>query len=116
MQQSKYFPELAQASGDFANTIDDLDVLYDASNLGHRGGDTDRVYRLTDPNSREVFGNFSQKLEGRSPTGDRPDIVDYGDTTMILRRSSTDNDLPTVEIQGPFGPSDSYREIRFGSL
>jgi hypothetical protein len=116
MQQSTYFPELAQASGDFANTIDDLDVLYDASKLGHRSGDTDRVYRLTGANAREVLGNFSQKWEGRSPTGDIPDIIDYGDTTMILRRSSTDSDLPTVEIQGPFGPSDSYREIRFGSF
>jgi hypothetical protein len=58
MQQSTYFPELAQASGDFTNTIDDLDVLYDASNLGHRSGDTDRVYRLWTPMPARCSATF----------------------------------------------------------
>jgi hypothetical protein len=120
IQQLKYFPELAQASGDFANTIDDLGVLYDASKLGQRADDSQRVYRLMDGNAREVFGNFSTKYANRPPSGQILDIIEFGDpsnpTRLILRRSSTDNNLPTIEIQGPFGPSDSYREIRFGSF
>ena len=116
LHNSQYFPQLAQASGNFANTIGDLDVLYDASRIGQRSGDSYRVYRLMDGNAREVFGNFSRKWEGRAPTGSIPDIIDYGNTTMILRRSSTDNNLPTIEIQGPFGPTDSRREIRFGQF
>ena len=117
---SGFFPQVAQAIGDFANTIDDLDVFYDASRLGQQPGDSYRVYRLMDANAREVFGNFSRKYANRSPTGQIPDIIEFGDpsnpTRMILRRSSTDNNLPTIEVQGPFGPSDSYREIRFGSF
>jgi len=92
-------------------------VLYGASKLGQRVGDSQRVYRLMDGNAREVFGNFSRKWEGRAPTGSIPDIIDNdNNTTMILRRSSTDNNLPTIEIQGPFGPSDSKQEIRFGQF
>jgi len=33
LQSSQYFPQLAQALGDFANTIDDLDVLEDVARL-----------------------------------------------------------------------------------
>jgi len=40
LHSSQYFPELAQAIGDFADTIDDLNVLYDASKLGQRAGDS----------------------------------------------------------------------------
>ena len=120
LQRAPGFPQVAQALGDFANTIDDLDVFYDASRLGQQPGDSYRVYRLMDANARTVFGNFSRKYANRSPTGQIPDIIEFGDpsnpTRMILRRSSTDNNLPTIEVQGPFGPSDSYREIRFGSF
>jgi len=110
-------PQVAQAIGDFANTIDDLDVLYDASRLGQRSGDSYRVYRLMDGNAQEVFGNFSRKWEGRPPTGNLPDIIDNGAepvTRMILRQSSSEG--PTIEIQGPFGLSNSRREIRFGQF
>jgi hypothetical protein len=75
VQSQKYFPELAQASGDFANTIDDLDVLYDAGKLSQRSGDTDRVYRLMGANAREVFGNFSQKWEGQSTVRDKNEAI-----------------------------------------
>ena len=114
---SQYFPQLAQASGDFANTIGDLDVLHDASRLGQRTGDSNRVYRIMEGNAREVFGNFSQKYNNRPPSGSIPDVIEFGahsnPTTMTLYESSSE-DLPTIRIDGPFGPSDSWREIRFG--
>jgi hypothetical protein len=116
IQQSKYFPELAQASGDFANTIDDLDVLYDASKIGQRSGDSYRVYRLMDGNAREVFGNFSTKYANRPPSGQIPDIIEFGDpsnpTRLILRRSSTDNNLMPVAGRD-FLPIDALFDVEW---
>jgi len=117
LHSSQYFPELAQAIGDFADTIDDLNVLYDASKLGQRAGDSQRVYRLMDGNAREVFGNFSRKYDNRPPSGSIPDVIQFGDpsnpTTMTLYESASG--LPTIRIDGPFGPSDSWRKIKFGN-
>jgi hypothetical protein len=116
LQSSQYFPQLAQAVGDFANTIDDVDVLYDASKPGQRAGDSPRVYGLMEGNARKVFGNFSRKYDSRPPSGGIPDVIQFGDpgnpTTMTLYESA--GGLPTVRIDGPFGPSDSWRKIRFG--
>jgi len=118
LQSSQYFPQLAQAVGDFANTIDDLEVLYDACRLGQSASDSDRVYRLMDGNAREVFGNFSTRYANRPPSGSIPDVIQFGDagnlTTMTLYQSSTEG-LPTIRVDGPFGPSTSWPEIRFGS-
>lgn len=58
IQQSKYFPELAQASGDFANTIDDLAVLEDVARPGV--GDFNAP-QIPDANSQEVASNFLRK-------------------------------------------------------
>jgi hypothetical protein len=69
-------------------------------------------------NAREVFGNFSRKYANRPPSGSIPDVIQFGDpndpTTMTLYRSSSEG-LPTIRVGGPFGPSDSWREIRFGN-
>jgi hypothetical protein len=117
LHRSPLFPQLAQAIGDFANTIDDLGVLYDASRLGQRAGDSPRVYRLMEGNAWEVFGNFSRKYHDRPPSSSIPDVIQFGDpnnpTTMTLYESA--GGLPTIRIDGPFGPSDSWRKIRFGN-
>lgn len=70
----------------FANTIGDLDVLYDASRLGQRADDSNRVYRIMEGNAREVFGNFSETWAGRSP-GNIPDSITRGNTTLTLYES-----------------------------
>jgi len=117
LHRAPTFPQVAQAIGDFANTIDDIDVLYDVSKLGQRAGDSPCVYGLMEGNARKVFGNFSRKYDSRPPSGSIPDVIQFGDpgnpTTMTLYESASG--LPTIRIDGPFGPSDSWRKIRFGN-
>jgi hypothetical protein len=65
IQQSKYFPELAQASGDFANTIDDLDVLEDVARPGVGDFSAPQIFSA---NSQEVASNFLHKWGNPSKT------------------------------------------------
>jgi len=58
LQSSQYFPQLAQALGDFANTIDDLDVLEDVARL--HVGDFN-VAHILSARSTDVAGNFLRK-------------------------------------------------------
>ncbi|NBC86522.1 MAG: hypothetical protein GVY25_10055 [Bacteroidetes bacterium] len=121
LHRSPGFSQVAQAIGDFANTIDDLGVLYDASRLGQRAGNSQRVYRLMEGRAGAVFDNFRRKWDVPvQDLGNGRSMIEYrnstGDVvTSIVMRPSRSGE-PRLEIRGEFGPSNSYREIRLGSF
>jgi len=115
IQQSRYFPELAQASGDFANTIDDLDVLEDVARLDV--GDFN-VPQILSASSTDVADNFLRKWGNpdRTPISGKPPgswTASAPDGTVLTRYPSITGDPGrwTLQFRKPDG---SIVKIRFG--
>jgi hypothetical protein len=115
LQTSQYFPQLAQAVGDFANTIDDLDVLEDVAQLDV--GDFN-VPQILSGNSSNVASNFLRtwgdppKIPlSNKPAGSWRATAPNG--TVLTRYPSTTGDPGRWTLQF-FLPDGSTVKVRFG--
>ena len=115
IQQSKYFPELAQASGDFANTIHNLDVLEDAARLDIGDFNAPQIFSA---NSQEVASNFLHKWGNprKSPISGKPSgswTATAPDGTVLTRYPSSTGDPGrwTLQFRRPDG---SIVKVRCG--
>ncbi|NBC86519.1 MAG: hypothetical protein GVY25_10040 [Bacteroidetes bacterium] len=115
LQTSQYFPQLAQAVGNFANTIDDLDVLEDVARLDV--GDFN-VPQILSASSTDVAGNFLRKWgnPNKTPISGKPPglwTATAPDGTVLTRYPSTTGDPGrwTLQFRKPDG---SIVKIRFG--
>lgn len=106
--------DVARATGRFpafVHGIDDLDVLYEVASLVKDSGN--RVYRVIEGGASGVFESLRQAwgvpahdIIGKPGWKTMEYLWPDGSTTIVtLRRPTTDNNLPTLEIRGPFGPS-----------
>jgi hypothetical protein len=109
------FPHVAQAIGDFANTIDDLDVLEDVARLDV--GDFNAP-QILDANSVEVANNFLRKWgnPSKTPLSGKPPgswTATAPDGTVLTRYPSSTGDPGRWTLQ--FRRSDgSIVKVRCG--
>lgn len=63
LHNSRYFPRIAQASGDFANTIDDVNLLERVGKLDKVKDDKygNPIYRIVNGNSQRVMDSFADR-------------------------------------------------------
>ena len=110
LHSSQYFPELAQAIGDFANTIDDLDVL---KQVGQLDEEANGAYRILEGDARKVMDNFAEKWESsvQSIGTGRWQVVSPDGNTILTKYPSSDTPYPTLQIN----EAGAIQKIRFGS-
>jgi len=115
LHNSQYFPELAQAIGDFANTIDDLGVLEDVAQLDV--GDFN-VPQILSGNSSKVASNFLRTWGDppkiplpNKPAGSWTATAPNG--TVLTRYRSTTGDPGRWTLQFSL-PDGSTVKVRFG--
>jgi hypothetical protein len=110
LQRAPGFPQVAQALGDFANTIDDLDVL---KQVGQLDEETNGAYRILEGNAGKVMDNFAEKWGASVEnigTG-RWQVVSPDGSTILTKYPSSDTPYPTLQIN----ESGAIQKIRFGS-
>jgi hypothetical protein len=97
LQSSQYFPQLAQAVGDFANTIDDLSVL---KQVGRLDEETNGAYRILEGDAGKGMDNFAEKWDTTvGPiASDRWQITSPDGGTIMTHYPSTDTPYPTIQI------------------
>ncbi|RME00866.1 MAG: hypothetical protein D6816_13120, partial [Bacteroidetes bacterium] len=101
LHRSPHFPALAQALGDFANTIDDLDVLEKVARLDK--WETDKhgrpIYQILQGNAKSVFDNIAKawgKTPQRLPGGGY--LIKRYESVVTLYLSTGGSGLPTLMI------------------
>jgi len=77
MHHASGFPQVAQTLGDFANTIDDVDLLERVGKLDKVKGDKygNPIYRITSVDSQQVMDSFAERW-GRPSGGNELQIGD----------------------------------------
>lgn len=111
---SKHFARLAQASGDFANTIDDLDVLKEVGKLNEK---SNGAYRILKGDAGKVMDNFAETWDTRVQYRSGDDVWEVvksgGSVRMTQYRSGSVIDgkrRPTIFLN----ESGGTQKIRFG--
>jgi len=113
LHSSQYFPELAQAIGDFANTIDDLNVL---KQVGQLDTETNGAYRILEGDAGKVLDTFAEKWGAQvyqRADGNWEVLKPGGSVRMTQYRSGSVTDgkrRPTINLN----ESGSTQKIRFG--
>jgi len=113
LQSSQYFPQLAQAVGDFANTIDDVSLL---KKVGQLEEETNSAYRILEGDAGKVMDNFAEKWGTQvyqRADGNWEVLKPDGSVRMTLYRSGSEIDgqqLPTIFLN----ESGSTQKVRFG--
>jgi len=113
LQTSQYFPQLAQAVGDFANTINDLSVL---KQVGQLDDEANGAYRILEGDAGKVLDNFAEKWGTQvylRADGNWEVLKPGGSVRMTQYRSGSVIDgqrRPTINLN----ESGSTQKIRFG--
>jgi hypothetical protein len=113
LQSTQYFPQLAQAVGDFANTINDLSVL---KQVGQLDDEANGAYRILEGDAGKVLDNFAEKWGTQvylRADGNWEVLKPGGSVRMTQYRSGSVIDgqrRPTINLN----ESGSTQKIRFG--
>ncbi len=107
---SGFFPQVAQAIGDFANTIDDLNVL---KQVGQLDEEANGAYRILEGDAGKVMDNFAEKWGSsvQSIGTGRWQVVSPDGNTILTKYPSSDTPYPTLQIN----EAGAIQKIRFGS-
>jgi hypothetical protein len=114
LHRAPTFPQVAQAIGDFANTIDDLDVL---KQVGQLDTETGGAYRILNGNAGEVMDNFTEKWGAtvRNIGPERWQVTSPDGATILTHYPSESlinaESKPTIFIN----ESGVTQKVRFGS-
>ena len=110
LHNSQYFPQLAQASGDFANTVDDIGLL---KQVGQLNEEANGAYRILEGDAGKVMDNFAEKWGSsvQSIGTGRWQVVSPDGNTILTKYPSSDTPYPTLQIN----EAGAIQKIRFGS-
>ena len=111
LHNSQYFPQLAQASGDFANTVDDIGLL---KQVGQLDEEARGAYKILKGDAGQIMDNFAEEwgTEVYQRTNGNWEVLKPDGTVRMTQYRSRDTDLPTINLNES---GSTPQKIRFGS-
>ncbi|SHL09746.1 hypothetical protein, partial [Rhodothermus profundi] len=101
LHKSALFPRLAQAFGDFANTIDDVELLEKVAKLDFVKVDKNGrpIYQILRGDSQKIIENFAQKWNVKMFVDKELGLYQVMHNGIVLTRySSSATSLPTIQV------------------